>query len=278
MGGKGLPIGGDDFRRIREAISGRTRRPCVNVAHERAEALPLCASKFGGVPYWPASLPYPTGGDGGKLVLLAQFDMAEVPHLDGFPSSGLLQFFVAADDSWGLDFDDPTSRKGSRVVWHPGADPSVSEADVLALGVPTTRDESVAENFPFSGEFALSFDSAEMDVGVNCAEFLGFAREAAAELGFEVPGGAGLYDVFDEDALDEAEVCEGSRLGGYPEFAQFDPRSAESGTAGHSVLLFQMDSGDEIMWGDMGVANFFITPGDLAARDFSRVLYNWDCY
>jgi uncharacterized protein YwqG len=221
-------------------------------------------------------MPYPTGGDGGKLVLLAQFDMAEVPRLDGFPESGLLQFFVAADDSWGLDFDDQTSRKGSRVVWHPEIDGSVSEADVLALGIPTTRDESVAENFPFSGEFALSFDAAQMAVGVNCAEFLPEARAAALRLGFDVPDGAGLCDVFDEDALDEAGVSEGSRLGGYPEFAQYDPRDGE--TAGHSVLLFQMDSGDEIMWGDMGVANFFITPADLAARDFSRVLYNWDCY
>lgn len=31
------------------------------------------------------------------------------------------------------------------------------------------------------------------------------------------------------------------------------------------------------MWGDMGVANFFIRREDLLRRDFSRVWYTWDC-
>ncbi|MBK6997000.1 MAG: DUF1963 domain-containing protein [Lewinellaceae bacterium] len=29
--------------------------------------------------------------------------------------------------------------------------------------------------------------------------------------------------------------------------------------------------------GDMGVGHFFIREQDLAALDFSRVLYDWDC-
>jgi len=31
------------------------------------------------------------------------------------------------------------------------------------------------------------------------------------------------------------------------------------------------------MWGDAGVANFFINSADLINKDFSRVMYNWDC-
>ena len=44
------------------------------------------------------------------------------------------------------------------------------------------------------------------------------------------------------------------------------------------LLLFQLDSdeGMDLMWGDMGVGHFFIREADLAARDFSRVLYDWD--
>ena len=47
----------------------------------------------------------------------------------------------------------------------------------------------------------------------------------------------------------------------------------------YNICLFQMDTDDdaEIMWGDSGVANFFIQEKDLAAEDFSDVLYNWDC-
>lgn len=36
-------------------------------------------------------------------------------------------------------------------------------------------------------------------------------------------------------------------------------------------------NGMDIMWGDCGVANFFIHPDDLKNKDFSKVLYNWDC-
>ncbi len=42
-------------------------------------------------------------------------------------------------------------------------------------------------------------------------------------------------------------------------------------------LYFPVDGGVEIMWGDMGVAGFFINYEDLKRKDFSKVLYNWDC-
>ena len=31
------------------------------------------------------------------------------------------------------------------------------------------------------------------------------------------------------------------------------------------------------MWGDAGVANFFISEQDLKNKDFTNVVYNWDC-
>lgn len=46
------------------------------------------------------------------------------------------------------------------------------------------------------------------------------------------------------------------------------------------MLLLQIDTDDalNIMWGDAGVANFFIREKDLINLDFSNVVYNWDCY
>ncbi len=48
----------------------------------------------------------------------------------------------------------------------------------------------------------------------------------------------------------------------------------------HDILLMQIDTDDSlnIMWGDSGVANFFIRKEDLLNLDFSNVIYNWDCY
>ena len=65
------------------------------------------------------------------------------------------------------------------------------------------------------------------------------------------------------------------RIGGYPYFTQQDPREED---LPFTELLLQMDSdGDHIMWGTMGVANFFINKKDLQYCNFEEVLYNWDC-
>jgi len=52
----------------------------------------------------------------------------------------------------------------------------------------------------------------------------------------------------------------------------------------YNVMLLQVDSefveGERrylIIWGDCGIANFFIKEKDLKAQDFSNILYNWDC-
>nr|MCR5080229.1 DUF1963 domain-containing protein [Treponema sp.] len=82
-----------------------------------------------------------------------------------------------------------------------------------------------------------------------------------------------VYETF----FDEYQA--GHRISGYPYFTQYDPRSADDG---YDVLLLQIDTdddgGNQIMWGDSGIANFFIKREDLKKRDFSNVLYNWDCY
>ena len=72
---------------------------------------------------------------------------------------------------------------------------------------------------------------------------------------------------------------QGSKLGGYPFFTQEDPRTYGDYPT-FDTLLLQIDTDDEldIMWGDSGVANFFIALEDLKKRNFSKVLYNWDCY
>ena len=69
----------------------------------------------------------------------------------------------------------------------------------------------------------------------------------------------------------------GHKIGGYPDFAQEDPREEDDP---HKILLLQINSeyNDDfsISWVD-GVANFFINPEDLAKCQFDDVMYNWDC-
>ena len=86
-----------------------------------------------------------------------------------------------------------------------------------------------------------------------------------------------LYDSLSE--TDDGCMNGGHWMLGYPNFTQEDPRSQDSP---FNTLLLQIDSMEEegrnpILWGDCGVANFFIPQADLENLDFSRVLYNWDC-
>ena len=71
----------------------------------------------------------------------------------------------------------------------------------------------------------------------------------------------------------------GHKILGNPYFTQDDPREEDDE---HNILLFQMDSemgneAVEIMWGDSGVGNFFISEEDLKNLNFDNVLYTWDC-
>lgn len=86
------------------------------------------------------------------------------------------------------------------------------------------------------------------------------------------------FEQFDDEVYDEYTAnAFGHKIGGYASFTQEDPRSYSH--QNHTILLLQIDSDDDIdsMWGDVGIANFFIRPEDLKKKDFSNVLYNWDC-
>lgn len=57
--------------------------------------------------------------------------------------------------------------------------------------------------------------------------------------------------------------------------SQDDPRKYRH----DNILLLQINSdfNQDIMWGDVGLGNFFIRKEDLKQLNFSNVLYNWDC-
>ena len=90
-----------------------------------------------------------------------------------------------------------------------------------------------------------------------------------------------MPDEITEKVFDEIEE-NGHRMGGYPFFTQSDPREYDEESREYSTLLLQIDSeihdGEFVtLWGDCGVANFFIKPEDLKNCKFDDVVYNWDC-
>ena len=86
-------------------------------------------------------------------------------------------------------------------------------------------------------------------------------------------------------ALTIEENDEFSKIGGYPYFVQSDPRFFNEALQGHTVNLLTIvsevdwaephDGSPKLMWCGGGAANWLITPEQLAAGDFSNVIFEW---
>lgn len=152
------------------------------------------------------------------LKLLAQLNFRELPHIEGFPEHGILQFYIDTRDSYCYE--------EYCVIYH-----DTIIADEKLLQEPPIFPEVDAKS---------------------------------------------LYDL-DHRIVSKIEndfYIIGHRIGGYPYFTQQDIRE---GASDHTILLLQIDTDDGIIWGDSGVANFFITPEDLQKHNFSNVIFTWDC-
>lgn len=239
----------------------------------------LSDSKFGGFPYWDPKLPYPADGAGKKLVLLAQINFDQFPADEPLPRGGMLQFFIGRDDLFGADFEAPDEQTGFRVVYHETVDPSVTEEQLRPLDIPTHEG---LEYFPVFRQAAVTMEKSTGCIGPDDRGFEPLFAQVVKDVTGEDAGGLTAYKYLDEDdhsyLYDQLCHC-GHHLLGYPYFTQYDPRPEDSP---YDTLLFQIDSDgigrdDYVLWGDCGVANFFINLEDLKRRDFSRVFYTWDC-
>lgn len=254
-----------DIQKIKNVLE-RFKLPTIQISPKAQNADSIFSSKFGGIAYWPKNKAYPCSKCGKKLNLLAQLNFSEIPTISNFPTTGLLQFFIASDDTYGLDFDTPIEEviknpNGYKVVYHPKVEKNISE--LLTIEPEYNKEDY----FPVPREFSLDFN--KVDEIPSPTDFR-YKKYAGDPLEYDDDLAEYIYDYFSSV---------GSKIGGYAHFTQDDPR--QSGVHDDWVLLFQMDSvlfgNCEILWGDMGVSNFFIEKTALQNRDFSRTWYNWDC-
>ena len=243
-------------------------KPVVTIKAAKAKKkLSLWQSKFSGQPYFPKALDYPLDSQQQPMALMAQLNFADIPHLPMFPETGILQFFISSTNGvFGMNFDDLLNTDNFRVFYFPEITHDESKLLTDFSFLPKINQLEL----PFSYECALNFELQTAPMSIVDYQF------GSKILNSDEPY---YYDEEIYEAYSELFPSQGHKIGGYPFFTQADPREIEQYQNQEYILLFQMDTDDDngIMWGDCGVATLFIKKQDLLNKDFSKVLYNWDC-
>ena len=281
----------DQVRAVMSLLNERDQSQMVRItATVSPEPIPVTVSKFGGVPYLPEGVDAPTNADGDPLGMIAQINCAELPDNDVYPKTGIVQFWLnLKDDQWGMNFDNPIAQDNTRVTYYP----EVGAPDTKAA-LPQIDWEDVGwPIYPENVELALSFEVIQQGNVILSEDFFDAFVEQWNSLYPDqtIEELDELDDLSDElvtDFLDD--FTEFHKIGGKPIFVQNDPREFEDNLKNYTVDLLTIVSEDvrdpresgnsrniEIMWGDMGTANWLITPEQLAACDFSQVLFEWSC-
>lgn len=250
----------------------------------KEKTLSVFKSKIGGIPYFPSGAEIPLDSDGNQLRFLMQINCSDVKGIEYFPQKGMIQFWISADDTWGMN---DKNNKGYRVVYYDHISETVIEPQI------TEFSDMEKEFFPLKGEFGVEFiklmEKASKDSKKYQEKFCEYFNEISGE-NIENPHDLCFklhlpFAVLDE-ALYKENSTYGHKIGGSSDFCQYDPRESEEEQERYNFQLLQMESDfgrinennyENIMWGDAGICHFFINSEKLKNCDFSDVLYYCDC-
>ena len=124
------------------------------------DATTIFDSKIGGVPYFPKTMEYPRGkSEDQPLVLLAQINLSDLPDLPDFPHEGILQFFIAGDDLYGMGVDGLDVQDDFRIIYHKEIISDISQL-MTAEDIPQNSGEDEIY-LPFEGEYKLIAQAAD---------------------------------------------------------------------------------------------------------------------
>ena len=280
----------NEIKKIVLDILEKNKKPMINISLSDDKPN-LFQSKFGGLPYLPKDREVPKNKENEQLTLLAQINIEELPENNIYPmKEGILQFWILNDDILGLDYDTNLG-DGYKIIYYKDIDKSVTEEEILEKYKPYKDEDSY---FPVEGEFSLSFkltdgyfsdsnDDFREIVDREMKKFYDENKEKYSDI-LKIYDKENqlnyweIWDILEEDKeIGEKLFGAGHKIGGFPDFTQSDIREVGD----YEILLLQIDSDrtekNEIMWGDCGIANFFIREKDLKELNFDRAIYNWDC-
>ena len=280
----------EDIKKVVLDILEKNKKPMIKISLSDDKPN-LFQSKFGGVPYLPKDVKAPKNKENEQLTLLAQINIEELPKNNIYPmEEGILQFWILNDDVLGLDYDTHLGN-GFKVVYYKEIDKSVTEEEILEKYKPYKDEDSY---FPIENEFSLIFKLTDGYFSDSNDDFREIVDKEMKKFHLENKEKYkeilkiyddekflsywDIWDILEEDKEIGKKLFEaGHKIGGFPNFTQSDVREIGD----YEILLLQIDSEgtekNEIIWGDCGIANFFIREKDLKELNFDEVIYNWDC-
>lgn len=245
------------------------------------DELKITDSKVMGLPYIPKGAQIPQTANGDKMMMIAQINCDDLQGLADFPEKGILQFFVLNDEDGllGLDFDNQTVQDSFRVIYHEKIEEFYDENELKSIYNPYNFEESYItnDNESYKMNFELTSEKERFE-----DMFYHIFRKICKEKGLKQTQEDWLY----RKLLNFMQYSENyySQCDGFAFFTQDDPREYNEEYKKFDTVLFQLNSEfDEntrnwkVCIGDAGVINFFINRENLKKKDFSEILYNWDC-
>lgn len=269
----------------------KVNRLKIDLSRTDNDFVPTLTSKIGGIGYLPMGESYPTNA-GKPLVMLAQLnfeqisqstDTAKLPHR--LPQKGILQIYIdSQDDCYGQNFDDKLPNDLYQVRFWQDTTLPINTDELNRISEQLKALDTDYLPFNFKNQHPMQFVLDTQSCTTSCYEYNHLSQNIDELKECDV------WNYLEEDLemddpdevlsiYDELANSEGHQMLGYPYFTQTDPREYKKPLQEH-ILLLQLDTDDhenDIMWGDSGVANFFIHPDDLKNEDFSKLIYNWDC-
>lgn len=221
------------------------------------DQLSIKTSKFLGLPFYPISKIYPKDKTGKPMLLAAQINFEEIPQYINFPQNGILQLFLSATNWYEEEF---------KIVYHNKSETESEFLKDFSFINPEDYDE-----MPIIFVHKLSFSKSIENGGLTDNQFQ-----------FQF-GDQDWYEFVDQ--LSENEQNEfydyfeagGHKLGGYAAFTQDDPREYENRNE-DDIQLLQIDSDEDIIFGDLGIGHVFIDIESLKNNDFEKAYFTWDCH
>ena len=243
--------------------------------------LKITDSKVMGLPYIPKGAQIPQTAKGDKMMMIPQINCDDLQGLADFPEKGILQFFVLNDEDGllGLDFGNQTVQDSFRVIYHEKIEEFYDENELKSIYNPYNFEESYItnDNESYKMNFELTSEKERFE-----DMFYHIFTKICKEKGLKQTQEDWLY----RKLLNFMQYSENyySQCDGFAFFTQDDPREYNEEYKKFDTVLFQLNSEfDEntrnwkVCIGDAGVINFFINRENLKNKDFSEILYNWDC-